>query len=1381
MSSVSNCSSLSSISNVQPVVTENADKKTSPDLLALQEHFQALIRKKEIDELALEEILGLQEALTRSLVTIETDHGYSDLLEKIEAFIIQIFSSGFFHSIKSGMFPYEGNLYVVKPTKGEGSCALHALLGEEIEELVRFQGEYATSSTRAKNHYLEALQQALREKKGDVEKIFYEVLSGYLQLSDSDPSKIMLFHDNAEGRKILEHWTQLNKAHTEALDEITIKEANIWLSLIKDESTGVWDKILKKVQAVEDPSNPYFFKKNPETLLGYFEEQPVRILDQIRLKYVQDDSIKKQILELREQKEKLLEHQDAEKLAFILSDECTSHYSETIRNPAFFLDTNEIKLAANLFQKNVVIVASTPNGIEPTEKNDFGEDSEASVVIHHQGAHFSRCEIRQEESPSAFPSSQTDSFWLSSSRDTRSDVVSTGPMRVIHIDPETKVLEAEFLSKRDYEKYQRHVSQTLSRLGHYGIARHFGNPTRNVPALESLQKGAQESSRQLKADNNDEWGVWNGNAKGISEKSIPRREKTFEQAIADMKRFLKPEQFDPEAFFDAYNEAKELNPNSFIPYRYSLVLIPTFSVFFPETAFEILKEAYELSPHQTFNNLMFILEVLGSKLQPDEKKDRLLGLAQYFYQFFPDDTVGHILSNDLHENFGVKISQNSKEEEKRCRKGFAKSLGNGLTAFHEGNFDLARKEFSEAELYHISDKRPYMYKALIDLKNGDLPSASKLSIILHKLIDWPDPDSQGNLGKDLPPTQSLNNHLEAPTFKKVLRFFNSPNNEDSVSGFMEAMKDYLAHPYADLLWASAIIDMSKELLGKNENYSYLLKALIFICYKKLEYLGEDISKYRGEKENTILVPEYRKLAPESESHKICIDHLSFQIKKQNLPILLHQILLQKFDDLSLLRIENAENLDEIFSSDLSKSKSTSKTKPQLHGPFLSALFSRLEKNASLEEKCKFLNWANRHAAIWPHSHKGMMSDFILRQQLQQLVPDKKLQKFIRLGETWLSREPASKTSALDVAKKTLSHLREKQYAAATGLIAPFFQDWEDRLFAGIDTAALTYLCASKVLLEKPKYMQAMPRSANNKHHKELIPCALSILAREGVQRPLVIPNVEMTPTAISTLCRLYIGRQREESDPNYAKRLKKAALPNTGALHHVPKVHEHTYDTQQEWLFPTTKVQLLGRVRHFIERENALFLSSQDNNKRIQGEKPQYTEDTRFIQWVEEKDDLIDQYIKDRQQVINAFRKAFPKFSQEEEFITELEKKADHLQNFKILLSKLPTSLKVPERRFWQLVAQTADLIERIHLGRRNEVSYDMILQNKEEAHFCMQLIYEWSRNAMGGEIDIKFAKAFHGPETHVWGNGPRIPHFNAGVKIENKEKPKNVHLYFLE
>ncbi len=140
------------------------------------------------------------------------------------------------------------------------------------------------------------------------------------------------------------------------------------------------------------------------------------------------------------------------------------------------------------------------------------------------------------------------------------------------------------------------------------------------------------------------------------------------------------------------------------------------------------------------------------------------------------------------------------------------------------------------------------------------------------------------------------------------------------------------------------------------------------------------------------------------------------------------------------------------------------------------------------------------------------------------------------------------------------------------------------------------------------------------------------------------------------------------------------------------------------------------------------------------------------------------------------FKKNFPNFPQRQRFLDELAEKAKHEVKFFDLVKKTPAVEKDSGKRCWQIVQLTSELINKVLTTKRHEEDYDMILYNEAEAHFVMLLIYEWNLSHYNGAHE-KLAEAFHGPEIHIWGNGPRIPHFNAGI-YHNKDFV-NVHLFF--
>lgn len=335
----------------------------------------------------------------------------------------------------------------------------------------------------------------------------------------------------------------------------------------------------------------------------------------------------------------------------------------------------------------------------------------------------------------------------------------------------------------------------------------------------------------------------------------------------------------------------------------------------------------------------------------------------------------------------------------------------------------------------------------------------------------------------------------------------------------------------------------------------------------------------------------------------------------------------------------------------------------------------------------------------------------------------------------------------------------------------------------MDPVALRILCIVRAFLEDQEVAEAMPSSQKSDTHGALISFTLSIIAREGVLQPYVFPDIKMSEHAIRELCRLYIGQQRTENDADYLQRLNAARLLNPSDL----RLARHVCDfssperAQHIWVFPFTMSDCIKQTTDIIEEEISLHEARCNHNKTIKEERPTYSNNDTFIQWVTKNHKLVSSYLKNSNNEKTNFDKKFPGFQKVAKsiFFKELDKKADHEKAFLELKERMPKVLDNSGKRLWQLVQQTADLIDTIYSNSRSEENYNIIVHDESEAHFVMKLIYEWSRNAWKGSIDKNFAEAFHGPEVHIWGEGPRIPHFNAGVYLN--ETLVNVHIFFYE
>ena len=356
------------------------------------------------------ELLTLQDRVANSTCSVRNTYEYNKMVEDIEALVIGLTESfGTNCNIAKSKalfdphhsFTHEGQRYVIKFTRGKGSCALHALLGQEISGVYRFHG--AQCDVEAKKHFTTALKNALLRKDEEVIKHFISIMMEYLNDAFREGGTFeakLLFSTTPAGCDFLEQLRKLQAGYLQQIEANKAKKAVGWLSLAES-NVHIYNRLMAEVEADQAKQASAYVGKRKEEVWQVLSASPIKILNIIETKV--DD-----FLDLLEQVDRAnLEQLEGELIAirqergeseqrFILSEAMVKHYIDALTKPEFFLNTHEIKLAAKLFKKNVLIFASAP--IELTETIDEGGDDEP-IIIHHHGAHFSRCIKNEEEEP----------------------------------------------------------------------------------------------------------------------------------------------------------------------------------------------------------------------------------------------------------------------------------------------------------------------------------------------------------------------------------------------------------------------------------------------------------------------------------------------------------------------------------------------------------------------------------------------------------------------------------------------------------------------------------------------------------------------------------------------------------------------------------------------------------------------------------------------------------------------------------------------------------------------------------------------------------------------------------------------------------------------
>ena len=304
-------------------------------------------------------------------------------------------------------FQHDGHEQTVRATRGQGSCALHALLGEENGGVYRYAGDDRSSSARVKKHYTDTLAASLVEN-ANIQGLFINSVRAYLNESlkpvrGGDPCAHMLFTDTAEGRYIKGRWQALQDYHHAQIEQRKSEEGELWSPLVETNQNGIFDRIMVEVLENQARGVGSYVGMDEGEVRAVLLSDPKRILDIVSSEReaflaLLSPEASGLITPAHQNLLGALQMREGDEERFILHARVKANYIATVNKPAFYFNTTEINLSAHLFNKKVQVVASRHGGVVPTELlMNAGAEGE-TIIIHHQGAHFSRC-VRSDSIP----------------------------------------------------------------------------------------------------------------------------------------------------------------------------------------------------------------------------------------------------------------------------------------------------------------------------------------------------------------------------------------------------------------------------------------------------------------------------------------------------------------------------------------------------------------------------------------------------------------------------------------------------------------------------------------------------------------------------------------------------------------------------------------------------------------------------------------------------------------------------------------------------------------------------------------------------------------------------------------------------------------------
>ncbi len=342
-------------------------------------------------------------------------------------------------------------------------------------------------------------------------------------------------------------------------------------------------------------------------------------------------------------------------------------------------------------------------------------------------------------------------------------------------------------------------------------------------------------------------------------------------------------------------------------------------------------------------------------------------------------------------------------------------------------------------------------------------------------------------------------------------------------------------------------------------------------------------------------------------------------------------------------------------------------------------------------------------------------------------------------------------------------------------------------------------------------------------------CVISAAKRienRATQKRYKVPLIEVSENEFLCFCLNTFGIVANEQLLSSLKRLKTThQAPDFRNLsRHFESPFKTNGSKEKEknsgWILPFSKNNCLAQVQEYHSYMMNFLTKMTEYNSKIT-ESCEYlnnNEEKEFLDYLKNKEGyaqhmkwMTDKNAPDLRTIKLKFQKArLPQFSQTvlESFYNELVEKRGHYSTIckiKEGLKLLETIHMSEQKKIQFMVGCVVETVR--NKKRENGFLYDLYFTSKKQAYHAFQLFYEIFQLDLQSdfltrhnsqylsEFNVKpihqykelfemglsndFIKAFHGPEVHIFGKGPRWPHYN--VAVLHNGSPINIHLYFGE
>jgi hypothetical protein len=219
----------------------------------------------------------------------------------------------------------------------------------------------------------------------ETKDLYRNVIVNHLDsaVKEQNISSLMVFPKDDKYRLM---WLNLK----ESKNKTAASEVEAWMSEFKV------NEILKNkvIELAPQATSGSFENMEREAIISKITDKPASIIEVISLDMTLFLSlVAESTKELSAQFDRLREENLNIQSRIVFSEDIFSQYVKTIAKAEFFFNTDEIELAAHLFNKKAQVFSTIegeilPASFEPINKNAPGD----TIAIYHEGDHFWRCD-----------------------------------------------------------------------------------------------------------------------------------------------------------------------------------------------------------------------------------------------------------------------------------------------------------------------------------------------------------------------------------------------------------------------------------------------------------------------------------------------------------------------------------------------------------------------------------------------------------------------------------------------------------------------------------------------------------------------------------------------------------------------------------------------------------------------------------------------------------------------------------------------------------------------------------------------------------------------------------------------------------------------------